>query len=442
MRLVGSALLFLRPFAWVLRRQGGGDDQHLAQTALLVRGQDHAADLGVQRQAREFGAGFGELLRVLVDGAKFGKQLIAVGDHARQRRLEKRKVLDIAKMQRLHAQDHTRQRGTQDFRFGMRQALVEIVLVVEADADATGDTAATAGALLGGRLRDRLDQQLIDLVPMRVALDARQPRINDVAYARHGQRGFRHVGRQHDAAALVRLKDAALLLRRLACEQRQHLGAGGMVLAQRLGGFANLALARQKHQHVARAAAMRLVDGIDDGFIDVTIIVHAVGTVAHFNRIQTARDFDHRRPAEMFAESLRVERRRGHDELQLGPLLQHAAQIAEQKVDIQAALVGLVDDQGVVLAQQRIALRLGEQDAVGHQLDVAVARCLVGKADLVANVVADLGLQLLGNARRRGTCGNAARLSMADQAAGAASQLKADLGQLRGLARRRRPDAC
>jgi hypothetical protein len=40
----------------------------------------------------------------------------------------------------------------------------------------------------------------------------------------------------------------------LAGEQRQHLGGGRMVLAQRLGRLADLALAGQEHQHVARPA--------------------------------------------------------------------------------------------------------------------------------------------------------------------------------------------
>ena len=57
--------------------------------------------------------------------------------------------------------------------------------------------------------------------------------------------------------------------------------------------------------------------------------------------------------------------------LRSGPARQQPAEVAEQEVDVQAALVRLVDDDRVVLAQLPVALELGEQDAVGHQLDPA-----------------------------------------------------------------------
>jgi hypothetical protein len=105
-------------------------------------------------------------------------------------------------MQRLHAQDDGGQRGAQDFRLGELGPLQEFLLVVQADAHAIGHAAATAGALVGGRLRDRLDLQLFDLVAVAVALHARQAGIHHVADAGHGQRGLGHVGGQHDAARI------------------------------------------------------------------------------------------------------------------------------------------------------------------------------------------------------------------------------------------------
>ena len=57
------------------------------------------------------------------------------------------------------------------------------------------------GALVGRRLRDLLDLQLLDLVAEAVALDAREPGVDHVADARHGQRGLGDVGREHDAPA-------------------------------------------------------------------------------------------------------------------------------------------------------------------------------------------------------------------------------------------------
>ena len=58
--------------------------------------------------------------------------------------------------------------------------------------------------------------------------------------------------------------------------------------------------------------------------------------------------------------------------LRSGAARQQPLQVAEQEIDVEAALVRLVDDDRVVRAQKRIALRLGQQDAVGHQLDVGL----------------------------------------------------------------------
>jgi hypothetical protein len=58
--------------------------------------------------------------------------------------------------------------------------------------------------------------------------------------------------------------NTVLLGRRQPREQRQDLGVRRMVLAQRLGRVADLALAGQEHQHVAGAFAAQFVDGVDD----------------------------------------------------------------------------------------------------------------------------------------------------------------------------------
>ena len=76
----------------------------------------------------------------------------------------------------------------------------------------------------------------------------------------------------------------------------------------------------------------------------------------------------------------------------------------------------LVDDDRVVTLEQRIALRLGKQDAVGHQLDIGIGRHLVGKAHLVTDCLAERRFQLLRDTRGHRACGDAARLRVADQA--------------------------
>ncbi len=463
MRLVGRARAVLRALARILHRQRGGDHQQLGEAAAVARSEDHAADLGVERQLAEFAADRRQLARLVVgDRAEFGQQRIAVADQARAGRIDEGEVLDRAQLQRLHAQDHAGERGAQDLGIGMRRPPGEVVLVVEAEADAVHHPAAAAGALLRSRLRDLLDLQLLDLVARRVALDPRQAGVDHVADARHGERGFGDVGRQHHAPAAGGREHSRLLLRRLAREQRQDLGARQVVrLAQRLGRLADLAFAGQEHQHVARAAALRLVHRIHQGIEQVAaalallpllralvgarrrqLVVRLDRPPAHLDRIQPAGHFDHRRRTpggigEMPGEALGVERGRGDDELEVGAPGQQRAQVAEQEVDVEAALVRLVDDDRVVGGEQRIGLRLGEQDAVGHQLDVAGRAQLVGEADLVAHCLAERAVQLLRDAGGGGARRQPARLRVADEARGAATEREADLGQLRGLARAR-----
>ncbi len=97
--------------------------------------------------------------------------------------------------------------------------------------------------------------------------------------------------------------------------------------------------------------------------------------------------------------------------------------------------MGLVEDDGVVGAQERIALDLRQQDAVGHELHVRRRRGLVREADLVADLAPELDLELLGHARSDAGRGDAPRLGHADARLEPAPHREADLGQLRRLPR-------
>ena len=74
----------------------------------------------------------------------------------------------------------------------------------------------------------------------------------------------------------------------------------------------------------------------------------AVGPVAHLDRVGAAGDLDHRRVVEVPANRRRVDGRRGDDQLEVRAPGQQPLEVAEQEVDVEAALVGLVDDQRVV----------------------------------------------------------------------------------------------
>ena len=98
----------------------------------------------------------------------------------------------------------------------------------------------------------------------------------------------------------------------------------------------------------------------------------------------------------------------------------------------------LVEDQRVVAQQAAVSLNLGEQNAVGHQLDQGRIAGLVGEAHGVADSVAERGAEFVGDALRDSARREPAGLGVADGAADTATEVQADLGQLRGLARARR----
>ena len=178
----------------------------------------------------------------------------------------------------------------------------------------------------------------------------------------------------------------------------------------------------------------------------------AEGTVADLDRVSAARHLDDRRGldqatrtgralprAEMARETIRIDRRRRDDDLQVRARGQQARHVAQDEVDVQAALVGLVNDERVVAAQHRIRLNLRQQDAVRHELDEGRGADLVRETHLVADHLAALaahGLaQLVGDAIRDRTRREPARLGVPDHAGDATAQLHADLRQLRRLTR-------
>ena len=142
---VGGAL------ARVLDAEEGGDHQHLAQHMMRARGDQHARQLRIDRQARHVAANAGEP-PIFIDSAQFAQGLPTVADGARVRRIDERKILDSAQTEIEHAQDHARQRGAQDFRIGVTRPRLEIGFRIQAIADAGGDTAAAALALVGAGL--------------------------------------------------------------------------------------------------------------------------------------------------------------------------------------------------------------------------------------------------------------------------------------------------
>ena len=97
-------------YARVLHRERGGDDQYLGNAMLLVRREQHARELGVEREPRQLHAHRREAACV-IHRVQFLQQAVAVCNHARCWRLDEGKVCDITQVQRGHAQNRAGKRG-------------------------------------------------------------------------------------------------------------------------------------------------------------------------------------------------------------------------------------------------------------------------------------------------------------------------------------------
>ena len=137
----------------------------------------------------------------------------------------------------------------------------------------------------------------------------------------------------------------------------------------------------------------------------------------------------------MLGEALGIDGRRRDDDLEIGSAGEQLSQVTEDEVDVEAAFVRFVDDQCVVASEHTVALNFGEENAVGHELDVGAVRDLVGEPHGVSNGVAEFGVEFFGDTFGNGACCQPARLCMSDQAADATSEFETDLRDLSCLTR-------
>ena len=196
--------------------------------------------------------------------------------------------------------------------------------------------------------------QPIEFLPWAVALYPRESGIDHEMNARHRQRGFGDIGRQHDAPLRAGIEHTVLIARRQSCIQRQHFGMAILALLQRLVRIANLALARKKNQHIAhRRLADDLVAGGHDAVehaavavalaivlpivlpiartaattiasiatFELSVLIRITARIqrpiAHFDRITAAFHVDHRCVIEMLRKALGVDGGRGDDHFQI-----------------------------------------------------------------------------------------------------------------------------
>ncbi len=232
----------------------------------------------------------------------------------------------------------------------------------------------------------------------------------------------------------MRLEDALLIACRQSGKQRQHFSAVQTGLLQLVRGLANMLLTRQKDEGVGPPAplAVEFAHGFDDTFgqrkvCRVFIVAHQ-GPVAHLHRVAAAGHLDHRRSVEKRREFARIDRGRSDDHPQIGAAGRQSLDDPQQQVDVQAALVCLIDDQGVVASQGAVALEFLQQDPVGHQFDPGVRTRVVVEAHLVADRATHRSAHLLRETAGQGTGGDSSGLGMSDDPGGAPPGFQAELG--------------
>jgi len=241
--LIRGLLTFRWTFTRVLHRHRTGDDQYFLQAAELGSFKQHAAHARVHRQTRQLATQRRKLI-LAVNRRQLLQQVEPVGNGLAVRWLNKRECGDFAQTQVQHLQDYSRKVGTQNLGIGKLRTTVKVFLGIQAHADTRLDPPAAALALVGAGLGNGLDGQTLNLGFVAVTTDARSAAVDHITDARHGQRGFRHVGGQHHTAARVRLENPLLLGRRQPRIQRQDFSVLELRLAQHVGGIADFALAR------------------------------------------------------------------------------------------------------------------------------------------------------------------------------------------------------
>ena len=259
----------------------------------------------------------------------------------------------------------------------VNSGLAQIILLgVEADADAGAGPAAAALALIAGRPRDPADRQADGLGPGVIGRNPRQAGVDDIADAGHRDRGLGDIGGDDDLALPERLEDAFLVGRLQSAEDRQDHRLPEL-FGQQGAAEADILFGRQKGEDIAwPLMPVEIGDGPHRMF-DIAVLhlqlVFFHRQVMDGHRIVPAGDPHHRGVAEVPGEGLGVDGRRGDDDPQIGAGRQQLFDVAEEKIDVEAALVGLVDNDRAVAAQQGVGAGLGQEDAVGHELDPGLA---------------------------------------------------------------------
>ena len=226
--------------------------------------------------------------------------------------------------------------------------------------------------------------------------------------------------------------------------QRQQRHAAEANL-ERFRELVDHARRRQEREHIARVALLpidRLLDAarhrLEHRRVRIGLRRRLDRAMHEFDRMLPSRHVDDRRSAEVRRERLGGDRRGSDHDAQIGSSLDRVAQRPEQQVDRDASLVRFVEDDRVVVAQERIAPEPRREHAIGADLDPRSEREPPLEAGSPSDAGADRDAAGLGKPRGDRPRGDATGLGDRDPPVDAATDREAEPRDLGALAAARR----
>ena len=179
----------------------------------------------------------------------------------------------------------------------------------------------------------------------------------------------------------------------------------------------DVALTREEDEDVAfLVVADNFADDLRGGFDVVALVLVRGWPVEGFHGIHSSGHFDDGRVAEGLGKAGLIDGSRGDNDFKILTPFGELAEATEDEVDVEATLVGFIDNDRFVGTEQGVVLQLVEQDTIGHDFDDRVRLSLVGKADLGTHFPPVLHAKLLGDPLGDGEGCDAAGLRAAEEA--------------------------
>ena len=359
----------LRPLPHIHRRQARNNNEHLLENSPSLALNQHPTQSRIEGQLGQTPSGLRQLRLVpLRHRAHFFERLPSLIDRPRTRRIDKRELPDITQPQRKHPQNHPRKRTPPNLRIGKLRRHLQRFFIVKLHANSLAHPSASTPPLPRTRLRNHLNLQTLHLPLRTKSTYPCLPAIDDAHDPRNGQRSLRDIRRHKYSPLSTRPKNLLLILQGQPGENRDCLGIGKAPPLHHLGALPNLPLPGEKNQditlriqigHKLHAAQDMFTQSLPTFPLRQKNILHWKSSPFHFH---------HRTISEELRKAPRIQSRRRNHHAKILPLRHQLFQIPQQKINIQGPFVGLINNDGIILLQRTISLRLRQKNPVRHKL--------------------------------------------------------------------------